>query len=108
MGWVGISLTYKIFLLNEMIRKIPDIKKTIKREREERGREAKRLVKVLMSVCKANKRERERKNRDLQHKVEKKMFVFCDGEKDLFSGSSKFQRQGIQNVGKFETFPNLM
>ncbi len=41
------------------------------------------MVKVLLSVCKANKGEREQKNRDLQQKVEK-MFVFCDGEKDLF------------------------
>jgi hypothetical protein len=55
------GLTNKVFLLNDMRRKLPDIKITIKRER---------MVKVLVSVCKANKGERERKNRDLQQKLE--------------------------------------
>jgi hypothetical protein len=35
-GGGGISLNYNFFLLNDMRRKIPDIKKTI--EREERGK----------------------------------------------------------------------
>ena len=47
-------------MLNEIIRKITDINKTIKRERGETEREVKRLVKVLVSVCVRPTREKER------------------------------------------------
>jgi hypothetical protein len=56
------------------------------------------MVKVLVSVCKANKGKeiKREKEQGLATKVRKKIIVFSDGEKDLFSWLTVLEKVPFQ------------